>query len=105
MSLYLKRVEFYKRGEIAITCLFDSRQACSVIRREWRWRVATLSVRSVDVYAELATTSEHLQFFNAISHSGLLKNIHGSWVEYQDVCVWGGSICIHISLWSLSYCL
>lgn len=48
-------------------CLFDRQQACSVIRRKWRWRVATLSVHSVDVYAELATRSEHLQFFNAIS--------------------------------------
>lgn len=58
--------------------------------------MATLSVRSVDVYAELGTTSVHLQFFNAISHSGLLKNVHGSWVESQGVCVGGGSICIHI---------
>lgn len=68
--------------------------------------MATLSVRSVDVYAELATTSEHLQFFNAISHSGLLKNIHGSWVEYQGVCVWGEYMYTYnICLWSLSYCL
>lgn len=87
--------------EIAITCLFDSRQACSVIRRTWRWRV-----RSVDVYAELGTTSVHLQFFNAISHSGLLKNVHGSWVEFQGVCVGGEYMYTYnICLWSLSYCL
>lgn len=50
---------------------------------------------------QLATTSVHLQFFNAISHSGLLKNVHGSWVESQGVCVCGGGVYVYIYYMSL----